>query len=76
MAWPISLEAALRRSCAACASAIAARRASSSASSRDDSGCGPRFVSALVEGSAFSRIHLMSYMSVSSHPAVERAGAS
>ena len=66
IAWPISLDSALRRSCASCAVWMAARRRSSM---REEPGATaarrPGLASPSSNAAAFSRIHLMSYMRVS-----------
>ena len=64
LAWPISFESALRRSCAACSGrdrAPARRRRGRSAAA--DSGSSPRFAQAVDRRPAgFSRMHRMSCM--------------
>ncbi len=62
IAAPISFDAALRRSCVACALVIALRRRSSSARSFSASGSRPLLLRPRSKTFAFSRIHLMSYM--------------
>src|SRR5262245_55502300 len=69
LAWPISLDAALRRACACSSLAMALRRRSSMLRSvlisASSSAAGmPRRRSPRANSSAFSRIHLMSCMAL------------
>jgi hypothetical protein len=62
LASPISFDAALRRSCNPCSSAISPRRFSSSATRPSAWGSSPRLSSALSKASGLSRIQRMSCM--------------
>jgi hypothetical protein len=62
IALPISFDNALRRSCEPCAFAMAERLTSSRSSNDFDRGSSPRRFKPVSNASAFSRIHLMSYI--------------
>jgi hypothetical protein len=62
LATPISFAVALRRACACSTLPMTARRRSSSASTRFDSGVRPRRAKPASNASGLSRIHLMSCM--------------